>query len=188
LIIIGLGANLPGPASGPPRATCGAALEALEAAGIRVVRRSRWYHSPPQPISDQPWFVNGAAVVETDLAPSDLMGLLLETETALGRERGGRERGGRERRVRNAARVLDLDLIAYHDLVQAETASAPALPHPRLDGRAFVLLPIAEIAPEWTHPATGAAVRDLIAALPADQTASPLEDAEGRFGTEWRAA
>jgi len=108
------------------------------------------------------------------------MGLLLETETTFGRERG--------RGVRNAARILDLDLIAYHDKVQDEAASTPALPHPRLEERAFVLLPVAEIAPDWTHPATGMPVGDLIAALPPDHEAHPLEDADGRFGTEWRAA
>jgi 2-amino-4-hydroxy-6-hydroxymethyldihydropteridine diphosphokinase len=78
------------------------------------------------------------------------------------------------RRERNEARVLDLDLLAYHDLV-LPGPEAPILPHPRLRERAFVLLPLAELAANWRHPATGEAISDLIAGLDPGQETRPLE-------------
>jgi 2-amino-4-hydroxy-6-hydroxymethyldihydropteridine diphosphokinase len=137
-------------------------LAALSRRGLRVVRRSRWFESAPVPASDQPWFVNGVAVVETSLSPADLLALLHEIE----------RRFGRERREVNAARILDLDLIAYGDLVR--TDSPPLLPHPRLHERAFVLLPLADVVPEWRHPADGRTLSAMIRALPAEQSIRPL--------------
>ena len=75
MILIGIGANLPSPRHGPPRATCGAALESLEKAGLTIAARSRWYKSAPVPVSDQPWFVNAVAQIKTAMPPEDLMGL-----------------------------------------------------------------------------------------------------------------
>ncbi len=118
-ILIGLGANLPG-RWGPPRATCEAAVAALEAEGLRVVRRSRWYESAPVPASDQPWYVNGVIAVETGLSPEALLALLHRVEA----------RFGRERRTRNEARVIDLDLLAYGERVN-DGPAPPLLPHPR---------------------------------------------------------
>jgi 2-amino-4-hydroxy-6-hydroxymethyldihydropteridine diphosphokinase len=85
----------------------------------------------------------------------------------------------------NAARVLDLDLLDYESRVSAP-GEEPVLPHPRLRGRAFVLLPLSDLAPDWRHPATGETVAALIAALPRDQVAQPLPPAAGLFGSEWR--
>jgi 2-amino-4-hydroxy-6-hydroxymethyldihydropteridine diphosphokinase len=164
LIVIAIGSNLPSPEFGPPRATCEAALAALSRRGLHIVRRSRWFESAPVPPSDQPWFVNGVAVVQTSLPPGDLLALLHETE----------RRFGRERRDANAARILDLDLIAYGDLVR--TDAPPLLPHPRLRERAFVLLPLAEVAPDWRHPADGRTLSAMIAALPAGQSIRPLAE------------
>lgn len=161
-ILIGLGSNLPG-GHGSPWQTCEAALAALVAEGLRIVRRSRWYESAPVPASDQPWYVNGVVAVETALAPAALLALLHRVEAAF----------GRERRVRNEARVLDLDLLAYGDIVR-DGPAPPLLPHPRLAERAFVLLPLAEVAPDWVDPRSGRSVEALAAALPAGQTARPL--------------
>lgn len=162
MILIGLGANLPS-ALGPPEATLAAALAALEAAGIRILARSRWYRSAPVPASDQPWFVNAVASLATALDPAALLQLLHHIEASF----------GRERRRRNEARPLDLDLLDYDGLVQ-DGEGGPILPHPRLHQRAFVLLPLAEIAPAWRHPRLGLTVAALIAALPPDQSAEPF--------------
>lgn len=164
MILIGLGANLPHVDWGSPRETCDGALEELCARGVAVLRRSRWYQSAPVPPSDQPWYVNGVAAVATDLDPVALLAVLHRIE----------EEFGRIRRVRNAARTIDLDLLAYGELVHTQGAP-PLLPHPRLHTRAFVLLPLAEVAPAWRHPVLGKTVTELIALLPAGHGAAPLE-------------
>jgi 2-amino-4-hydroxy-6-hydroxymethyldihydropteridine diphosphokinase len=158
MILVALGANLPGPA-GPPLAQCEAALERLRLAGIAVVARSPWYESTPWPPSDQPRFVNGVVAVETRLRPAELLAALHEVERALGRLRG----------VRNAARPIDLDLIDYDGIVMAGP-EPPVLPHPRLGERDFVLRPLADIAPAWRHPVSGLAVGEMLARLPHDPT------------------
>jgi 2-amino-4-hydroxy-6-hydroxymethyldihydropteridine diphosphokinase len=161
MILIGLGANLSSSA-GPPRATLEAALAKLEQAGVKISRRSRWYKTAPVPISDQPPFVNGVVAVETRLGPSDLLALLQKIEAQFGRQRG----------VRDAARTLDLDILDYDGRI--EDGPGLTLPHPRMASRAFVLKPLAEIAPEWRHPTLGETVTALIAALPPEQAAEPL--------------
>jgi 2-amino-4-hydroxy-6-hydroxymethyldihydropteridine diphosphokinase len=163
MILIALGANLPSRV-GPPAATIVAALGALQKEGVAIVARSRLYRSPPVPVSDQPWYVNAVAAVKTDRAPRDLLLLLHRIEAAF----------GRERRLRNGARTLDLDLLAYDDVISSGDDGTPALPHPRLQERAFVLLPLAEVAPHWRHPALGTIVEEMIAALPSDQTAEAI--------------
>jgi 2-amino-4-hydroxy-6-hydroxymethyldihydropteridine diphosphokinase len=162
VIFIALGSNLFSDAYGSPEDICVAAIEALEQRGISITERSRWFRTAPVPVSDQPWFVNGVIVVETLLPPEELLGLLHEVEAEF----------GRTRKIRNEARILDLDLIAYHDQVMTGP-ERPILPHPRAHERAFVLLPLADIDPDWRHPVTGTAVADLIAALPGDHRAEP---------------
>jgi 2-amino-4-hydroxy-6-hydroxymethyldihydropteridine diphosphokinase len=158
---IALGANIPGPA-GPPRATLEAALKRLEAAGVHILRRSRWYRSPAWPNRGDPEFVNAVAEVETGLGPAELMALLHETEAAFGRIRS----------TPNAPRAIDLDLLDYGGAVEGGTAG-PILPHPRLHQRAFVLRPLAEIAPGWRHPVSRRGIGELIAALPPEARAEP---------------
>ncbi|MFC1672841.1 2-amino-4-hydroxy-6-hydroxymethyldihydropteridine diphosphokinase [Pseudomonadota bacterium] len=157
MILIGIGANLPSERFGAPVETCRAALDAIAALdGVNVVASSRWFESAPVPISDQPWYVNGAVRIETDLPALKLLAALHTIEDDFGRVRA----------ERNAPRVLDLDLLAYNAEVIADGAHVP---HPRLSGRAFVVLPILDIAPDWVHPQTGISIKDLAEKLPADQ-------------------
>ena len=166
MILIGLGANLPSLRHGPVRATLEGALLALADAAVRVIARSRWYESAPVPPSDQPWFVNGVARVETARDPAELLELLLAIERGLGRERRAANAPG-------VPRVIDLDLLAYGEVI-SDGAEGPVLPHPRLHERAFVLLPMRDIAPDWRHPALGQSVGELIEALGGDQEIRPL--------------
>ena len=167
MILVGLGANLPHPRYPTLPETLQAALHALDEAGIRTVRRSRWYRTAPVPVSDQPWFVNGVALVATALAPADLLAVLHQVEAAFGRRRD---------RPR-APRLLDLDLLAFGARVIAERARPGGLilPHPRLHERAFVLVPLAELVPDWRHPVLGVGVATLIERLDPDQTIEPID-------------
>ena len=170
-ILIGLGANLPSKA-GPPAATLAAAIDRLAGLEVLTLRRSRWFVSAPVPASDQPWFVNGVIAVATALEPAALLAALQRVEAEF----------GRVRRAANAARSLDLDLLAYGDRVESQPPGASPgvaggliLPHPRLAERAFVLLPLADVAPSWHHPVTGRTLAELIGALDAAQIVRPLE-------------
>jgi 2-amino-4-hydroxy-6-hydroxymethyldihydropteridine diphosphokinase len=153
MIFMALGSNLSSHA-GFPAQTLDAALAYLSARGARAVVTSPYYVTPAWPDPNDPVFTNAVALVETGLAPHALMALLHETETAFGRTRS----------TKNAPRTLDLDLLDYDGRIER---GPPVLPHPRIASRAFVLVPLADIAPDWRHPVTGASVRTLIDALPA---------------------
>ncbi len=155
MILLGLGGNLQSEAGGPA-ATAEAALQRLAQAGVALEALSPWYESAPIPASDQPWFLNAVAKVSTAKNPEMLLALLHQVEADL----------GRVRTVPNAARVIDLDLLAYNDLVQP---GPPILPHPRLQDRAFVLYPLKDVAPGWRHPALGKSVDAMIADLAGEQ-------------------
>jgi 2-amino-4-hydroxy-6-hydroxymethyldihydropteridine diphosphokinase len=132
---IALGANL-----GNPIETLNAAIEVLaNHPGLELVGRSSWYQTvaigPPQPD-----YMNGCVVLRTTIQPQELMTLLLTIENQFGRVR--QERWG--------ARTLDLDLLLYND--QVLKTEHLELPHPRMTQRAFVLVPLAEIAPDWIDP------------------------------------
>jgi len=128
---------------------CAQALEAAVARfrseGIDIVARSSWWRSAAWPDPTDPPFLNGVVIVRTDLDPHALMAALGRIEQVFGRERGRP----------NAPRTLDLDLVAYGRL--SGDLEGLILPHPRAAERRFVMGPLAEIAPDWTHPAGGRA-------------------------------
>lgn len=136
---IGLGSNLE-----QPQQQVSAAMLALDSlAETRLLARSSLYRSAPVGYAEQPDFINAAALIETALAPADLLQALLQLE----------QQFGRVRTFLNAPRTLDLDVLLYDDLVIAE--STLQVPHPRMHERAFVLLPLAELAPELQIPGRG---------------------------------
>jgi len=158
-ILIAFGANLPTEEYGAPAQTLKAALRRLAKNGdISIDQVSSFYETAPVPISDQPWYVNGVARISTGLSAHDLLLRLHDVEAEF----------GRVRRERNAARVIDLDLIAYGRELVCEEGGIQ-VPHPRMAERAFVLLPLRDVVADWVHPVLNRTVDDLISDLPADQ-------------------
>jgi 2-amino-4-hydroxy-6-hydroxymethyldihydropteridine diphosphokinase len=123
-----------------------------------VRKVSSFYDTEPVGYLEQPRFLNGALLLQTDLDPRTLMRELLRVERGMGRERVGA--------IAKGPRVIDLDLLLYGDWVL--WAEELILPHPRMEERRFVLGPLAEIAPEWVHPVLGVTVREMLAGLGAD--------------------
>ena len=129
---------------------------------MKVLKRSSWWRSAAWPDPNGPEYRNGVALVEAEGSAQTLMEGLLVIESALGRARA----------EKNAARTLDLDLIAYGREVRA--GPGLTLPHPRAHERRFVMGPLAEIAPHWTHPVLGATAAMLAAGAAVGADASPL--------------
>lgn len=158
MILVAIGANLPGPDGAPPLDTCRRAAAALgRLPGYDLQALSKWYETAPIPPSGQPPYVNGVARLTGPVEPANLLALLQSIERREGRVRG----------IVNAPRTLDLDIVAIGELIR--TAPDPVLPHPRAHLRAFVLVPLADVAPDWVHPVLGQPVRALIEALPPQQ-------------------
>jgi 2-amino-4-hydroxy-6-hydroxymethyldihydropteridine diphosphokinase len=132
------------------------AVMLLEEHCLRIKGSSDVFETPPWGVRDQPRFLNACILVETVEPPKKLLELLLNTEKEL----------GRTRRYMWGPREIDLDLIFYDDQVLEEEGLI--LPHPNMHRRAFVLLPLAQIAPDWRHPVLGKSVRELAGSVSGD--------------------
>ncbi len=161
-VIVALGTNLKGEYASL-QTLLEAALEALQANGLRLVRRSSWWRSAAWPDPSAPAYLNGVVIVETGQGPHEVLAALRRVERAFGRVRG----------ERNAARTLDLDLIAHGRFVL--DGPELSLPHPRAAERRFVMGPLAEIAPGWRHPVSGTSAENLTAEASVGADAAPLE-------------
>ena len=150
---IGLGGNVPS-AVGAPDVTLAHAAGRLGELG-HVVRRSRLYSTAPVGFADQPRFVNAVATLETELSARDLLDGLLGIEREFGRDR--------TKAIPNGPRTLDLDILLYGQQVLDEPGLV--VPHPRLSERAFVLIPMNEIAPELIVPGFNRSVKELLESL-----------------------
>lgn len=148
LTAIALGSNL-----GDSRAILEAAIETLaQTSGITLQAQSSWYKTAPIG-PPQPDYLNGCALLQVQLTPQELLEIVLRIEKQFGRVR--RERWG--------PRTLDIDLLLFDDLI-IETPNLQ-IPHPRMRERAFVLIPLAEIAPDWIDPVSGLAIAQLVKRL-----------------------
>ncbi len=174
--LVALGANLPF-GNDQPAETLWKALAALAEEGLSLLGVSRFYATPCFPAGAGPDYVNAAAVLEC--ASSD------DLASVLARLHAVEARFGRQRAQRWGMRTLDIDLLAMGDSVLPDVATHDRwrllppddqvrttpdqliLPHPRLQDRAFVLVPLADVAPDWVHPRSGLSVRQMLEALPA---------------------
>lgn len=146
-IYLGLGSNM-----GDRQAHLDAAVAAL-APAVRALRRSAIYETAPWGYTEQPAFLNQVLEAETDLDPAALLKLLKATEKKL----------GREDRFKNGPREIDIDILLIDDLVLNEDRLQ--VPHPGLHGRAFILTPLADLAPDLVIPGQKQTVKDLLAGL-----------------------
>ncbi len=159
-VYLSLGSNL-----GDRKANCKRALVELEQRGVGVIcALSPFYTTEPVDYTDQDWFVNGAAALDTDLSPQDLLVALKQIQSDL---------GTREKTVRFGPRIIDLDILLYDDLVLNE--GGLVIPHERMHQRAFVLIPLCDIAGETRHPLLGRTMTELLSVIdPEHQDVKPL--------------
>jgi 2-amino-4-hydroxy-6-hydroxymethyldihydropteridine diphosphokinase len=159
MILIALGSNITGP-WGTPEQSIRRAIAEMAERDIRLIKASSLLETAPFGVKSQPNFVNAVVSVATDLSPKKLMTALHEIE----------RQAGRKREERWGPRTLDLDLLDYNGLILApqNDEQTLTLPHPGISERSFVLRPLLDVAPDWTHPVTGESVTDMLAGLKPD--------------------
>ncbi len=149
LIYLSLGSNL-----GDRAANLDCAIAALKPAGVNVLRRSSLYNTDPVDYLDQPRFLNCVVEAETSLSPAQVLHATQGIERAIGAPKS----------IARGPRILDIDLLLYG--TQVIRTPELVIPHPRMAARRFVLIPLAELAPELRYPPSGATIADLLAATP----------------------
>lgn len=153
---ISLGSNLGGRASNLDRA-----IEQLASRG-RIVAHSSFYETEPVDVTSQPWFLNCAIALDTELSATELLSNLLSIEQGMGRVRSKPK----------SARIIDLDILLYGDFVIDTTELT--IPHPAMHARRFVLAPLSEIAPDALHPLLRKTIAQLLSELPEGQAVRKL--------------
>lgn len=145
IVYIGIGSNL-----GNREDNCLKALRLMEESGIKILKRSSLYETEPWGIKDQPMFINMVIQAETEKSPVELLRILKSIEDSMGRLKD----------IKWGPRIIDLDILFYNNLI----LDTPELkiPHPYLHQRAFVLMPLSEIAPELEHPLLKKKIRELL--------------------------
>jgi 2-amino-4-hydroxy-6-hydroxymethyldihydropteridine diphosphokinase len=146
-VYLGLGSNL-----GDRRANLSKALKAL-GKRLDIVGVSSVYETEPVGYAEQPLFLNAVCMVQTDIGPMQLLTLIKGVESIMGRKTS----------FPNSPRVIDIDIILYGDLIMVDPELT--IPHPRMAERAFVLIPLLELAPHLVHPFTGETIEDLLAKI-----------------------
>jgi 2-amino-4-hydroxy-6-hydroxymethyldihydropteridine diphosphokinase len=161
-VLIGLGSN-----QGDSVQICLGAIQRLRNhPHMRVLKISSFYRTAPLLVAEQPWFINGVVLCETDLEPRDVLDLIHQIERDF----------GRIRQIRWGPRTLDLDLLAFGDH-QIDLPSL-VIPHPCLHERRFVLEPLLEIDPDWVHPTLKVCARDLLQRIVDDRTDQEVQRVE----------
>jgi 2-amino-4-hydroxy-6-hydroxymethyldihydropteridine diphosphokinase len=155
--VIAFGSNMPS-IVGTPARTLHLAIAELGRRDIRVLAVSSLYETQAWPDPRDPLYVNAVCKIDTELSPKALLAQLHAIESAFGRVRD----------TRNAPRTLDIDIIDCDGRIED---GPPVLPHPRVESRAFVLIPLRDVAPDWQHPVSHRSVDELIAALPPEARA-----------------
>lgn len=152
MILVAIGSNLYSKDYGSPYNNCKKAIEFLKRI-FNVVKISNFYKSEPIPKSDQPWYVNAVIQIKCKMKPEEILKELLKIEKELKRSRV----------IKNEARIIDLDLLSYDDLVIK--SSELILPHPRMHLRKFVMKPICDLSLKWEHPILGKKAEDILKTL-----------------------
>lgn len=131
---------------------------------IKIIKTSSFYETKPMYLENQEWFLNGVAIVETEFKPEELLGVLKRIEKQMGRKEVGR----------NGPRIIDLDILFYKQ--QIINKDNLHIPHPKIQERAFVLVPLAEIEPNLVHPICKKTIAQLLSELKYDKSEIKLKN------------